>query len=405
MAIRNIARNKRRSALTGVTIAFGIVSILFSKAYLNGMRTLIEEFVVDSMFGGLQVYAEGYEGALALAPLKPDLPVSADYEAKLLAAQQIEAVSPRLQFSGMVSNGEISTMFMGMGMDVTREARVCPRGALAGGDQLQGRGLTSPDAQEIILGEGLAKNLKIQIGHTVTLLAQTQAGSLDALDFTVTGIFNARDLGMNQQLAIVSLPVAQRLLHMEGRATGYVVRLRDITALEATTAEVTQAFAAAGSPIKIRTWTQLAPLYQDVLMLQDKILRLIVALISVLVLVGVVNTMLMAVFERVREIGTLMSLGFRRSAIIRLFLIEAMGLSGAAALVGALAACLLVALARRVGLPFFVPGVGEVLNRPALNLTFLLVAVGGTLSGAMVGGLYPAYRAARLRPVEALQST
>src|SRR4051812_14349946 len=117
MALRSVTRNRRRSLLTGITIAIGVVAILFSEAYIDGLKTLVLEFVLDSTHGALQVQRQGYNGSNELAPLDLDLPASAEFEEQLLKTRNVSAVAPRLQFIGMVSNGEASNMFSGYAVE------------------------------------------------------------------------------------------------------------------------------------------------------------------------------------------------------------------------------------------------------------------------------------------------
>jgi putative ABC transport system permease protein len=137
---------------------------------------------------------------------------------------------------------------------------------------------------------------------------------------------------------------------------------------------------------------------------QNAVLGVLLFIVFGLVLTGVVNAMLMSVFERTREIGTLMSMGFSRTRVASLFLCEALSLGLIAAVAGAVLGLAITAWAHHHGIPFRVPGVGVVENRPVLAAPFALVAVAGAVCGALVGGLWPAWRASRLQPVEALSS-
>ena len=411
IALRNLGRNRRRSVLTAATVAIGVAAILFSRAYIDGLQALILDFVIEARDGALRVERTSYAASQDLAPLDRDLAVDPALEARLRGVPEVRALSPRLRFRGFISNGAASTLFDGVAIDPARDASVCPRGPGAahgvrdGGGLVAGPGFRGEGGDVVILGDDLAASMKLRVGDAVTLLVETRAGSTDTVDLVVAGRYRFPDPADNKHLAVVPLAVAQRLLHMPGRATGYVVGVAAPRDVPAASAHLRAALAGREPALAVRTWADLAPYYRDVLSLQRDVLDVIVLIVFALVLGGVVNTMLMSVFERTREIGTLMSIGFRRRQIVRLFLLESALLSGLAALVGAALGLVVVAAAHRRGIAFYIPAVGEVLNRPVLAPLHVLFACVGALVGGVVGGLLPAYRASRMRPVEALRVT
>jgi putative ABC transport system permease protein len=217
---------------------------------------------------------------------------------------------PRIKFAGSVSNGETSTMFIGNAFDPLRETRVCPRGPGGRTGRLSGPGLGGLHAREVVLGAKLAAGLGVSIGDTVTVLAQTQPGSQDAMDLTVAGIFDSRDVLEGKYLVAVPLGTAQTLLHMPGRVTGYTLSLHDPAALGQTAAELRRVLGDQQPALEVVTWPEMVPFYHDVINLFDTTLGLVVSVVFVLALAGIINTMLMAVYERTREVGTLMACGF-----------------------------------------------------------------------------------------------
>jgi putative ABC transport system permease protein len=413
MAARNLLRNRRRSGITAATVAVGVAALLFASAYIEGLQILIQEAVTEASSGALVIERRGYAQSQELAPLELDLAEDPALEQKVLAVPNVRALAPRLRFVGFLGSGEASTMAAGLGVDPGRELQTCPRGPGAAGDRrgslggleraAVGRGLSRPDEESAVLGRGLADGMQLGVGGTTTLLVQARGGAMDALDLETAGLFRSFDPVEDKHLVVIPLQVAQRLLHMNGRVTGYAVRLVDPKALDETAAALRVALAGVEPPLEVETWKEHAPYWRDVLRLQDSVLFVLCAIVFALVLAGVVNTMLMSVFERTREVGTLLALGFRRRRILTLFVLEAALLGGAAALLGAVVGTFASALAHAVGLPFSAPAVGRILNRPVLTVAAVVVSVVGISLGALVGGLLPAYRASRLSPVEALR--
>jgi putative ABC transport system permease protein len=281
---------------------------------------------------------------------------------------------------------------------------VCPRGPAAQTDRLDGPGLSGGEAGEVLLGVELARALKVKTGDTVTLLATTRSGSMDAIDLTVAGTYRFDDLETNKRLVVLPLAVAQKLLHMKGRVTGYSEAVYSLDRLDETVAAESAALASGPWQTETRDWGSLQPRYRDLLLVEDAVLGVLLFIVFGLVLTGVINTMLMSVFERTREIGTLMSMGFSRQRVAALFLCVAALLGAMASAIGAAIGAGLTWYTHSVGIPFRVPGVGLVENRPTLALSFAIAAVLGAVLGALMGGLWPALRAARLEPVQALSS-
>ncbi len=413
LGARNVLRNRRRSAFTASMIAVGVAAIVFFRAYIAGLGDMMLSQVVENVVGALQVERVGYADAVDLAPLDLDLPQDPVLLESLRATPGVRGVTPRLRFGALLFHGEASTVVAGLGLDPEGEKRVCPKGIGAGAEDrdasgevygVTGAGLQRLDEEGIVVGVDLARGLGIEVGDTVTLLAQTQKSSTDAVDAKVVGLFRTGDAEANKRMVAVPLPLAQRLLHMPDRVTSFVLAAprQEIAGIAE---RLRPGLLARAEPTTVRTWEDLAPYYRDVLGLQNDLMRLVTVLFFVLVLAGVVNTMTMAAFERQREVGTLLALGFRRRAILWMFLVESAVLGIAAGVVGAGLGVGVVALTRAVGLPFFVPGVGTVTNHPALDTAYVVLAPAAALAGAALASLLPAWRASRLQPVEALRAT
>lgn len=411
IALRNLARNYRRTLMTGSMVGLGVAAIVFFRAYIGGLQQLIYEYVVENQSGAMQIEREGYSASRDLAPLNLDLKEGVGLEKTILEGLGVDQVAPRLRFGALLLNGDISTMVMGLGVDPVLEKEVCPRSPQAGyrfegsfNDRygVEGPGLSDRKQESILIGVALAKGLGIKLGDKLTLLAQTATNSTDAIDVTVQGIFRVNDAEVNKRSVVVPLGVAQKLLHMNGRVSAFVASAKR-SKIQGAVESLRASFTSAHPKVSVLSWEQLAPYYRDVITLQNDIMAIVTALFFVILVAGVANTMLMAVFERQQEIGTLMAIGFRRTTIIALFIIEAAGLGLWAAVTGALGGVALVLATRRMGFPVQVGGVGTITHYPVLDAGYVFIAVAIATVAALVAGLYPAWRASRLRPVDALR--
>jgi len=413
MGVRNVGRNRRRSLITGAMIALAVVAVVFFKAYALGIERVLVNMAVEGLTGALQVQRGGYFESQDSGPLDLDLPQDTGLLEKVRSVPNVRAVSPRLLFTGLINNGDTSNMFVGLGVDPLTEPTVCASGPGLTGLDAKGTGfnqlvagepLSKPDEDAVMLTDALAKSLKVKVGDSLVLLARTKAGSMDSVDLTVKGIFQFSDPLGNKQFGVLPLKVAQRLLHMTDRATAFGVSVIDRSALETTAQSIRETLANEEPKSAVFVWSTLAPYYRDVVILQDGMLNIVSFVVLVLVLAGIVNTMMMSTFERKREIGTLMSMGFRRWAIVVLFVIEAIWLAVISGLVGMAVGVGIVELTHLTGIPFAIPGGGSILTFPDWRYQTLGLAIVGAVITALLAALVPSYRASRLRPIDALRS-
>ncbi len=413
LAVRGVSRNRRRTLITGTMIALGVCSVLFARGYIAGLQVMMTATLIDFRFGSLQVSQRGYHASAELALLDVDLPAEGNVRDTLLRMQDVEAVSGRIAFLGMILKGDTSQVFSGVGLDPQTEPKVCPKGPATtyhttagnGGSAYQliaGEGLRAPDG--VVLGVELASALEAKIGDAITLLVQTRSGSADAVDARVSGIYVHDQVEDNRRMVIVPLELAQRVTHMPGRVTAFAVRVSERSKIEAVGRAIERKLSASDPPIEVLSWAALGPYLADVMKLQDRVLGVVMVVIFALLLTGVANTMLMSIFERTREVGTLMCLGMRRRRIVVLFVLEAVLLSVLAAGVGTVIGLAAIAITHSIGLPFFIPAVGKIVVRPVIDATYVLVTVGAALTSALLAALYPAWRASRMNPVDALRA-
>jgi len=412
IGLRNLTRHSRRTLLTGAMVALGVAALIFFRGYIVAINDMMLDMVVNTLTVPIQVEREGASASLGVPPLALDLPESMG--ASLRAVPGIVGATPRVRFGAYLFNGDKSSLVVVQAVDPEHETKVAPRGPGAGhrdevpedaaASGLEGAAITSVDDDTIIVGGGVARSLGIKLGDTVSLMARTQKGSTDAIEGVVRGIHHAGDPELDKRLVVMSLRRAQKVLHMPDRVTSFGLAAGSRSEIAGAMVAVQKQIANSDPPTEARTWEQLAPYYRDVVTLQNDIMKIVMGVVFILVLAGIVNTMMMSVFERQREIGTLMALGFRRRTILLLFMVEAVGLGIISGLAGALLGLLIVSVTHYTGIPFTVPAIGTIYARPVLDVTYLAANVLLAMVTALAAGLYPAFRASRLQPVEALRA-
>ena len=207
----------------------------------------------------------------------------------------------------------------------------------------------------------------------------------------------------NKRVVTVPLKLAQELLGMEGKVTELAVAVEDLGKVERVAERLR---AALGPEYEVHTWQELQPFVRDVIRRQEFVLALISTILFVIILTGIINTMLMSVFERVREIGTMLAVGVRRRQVLGLFLLEAavLGMVGGAGGVGVGAVVVGVLGAKGIAMENLGTG-GPVLLRPELDPPFVGMAFAVAVGGAVLAAAWPAWKASRLNPVDALRSS
>lgn len=318
-------------------------------------------------------------------PLQHGLDGVAELRTALLADPAVRHVLPKVEFSGLISNGDKSTVMMAVGVDPDGEFAV--KGPFL--TVTQGSVLAAPmegatDEPEVMLGADLARSLKAEPGSSLTLLASTTEGAMNAMDVRVKGVFSTGVSEMDKRLVYTSVTTAQRLLVSE-RVTSLGVFLDRMDS----TAPLQQRLAAQHPALQVQSWEQQAVFYQAVKGLYNRIFGALGIIIGVIVVFVVTNAMAMAIIERTREIGTLRALGTLPGQLLRTLGLEGMLLGGAGAVAGALLALGVSVLLYVVPMEMPPPpgrSVGYPLNvaiDPTLYALTMLAMVGLTLVASL----------------------
>jgi putative ABC transport system permease protein len=336
------------------------------------------------------------------------LPDAEALAAKLRALPEVAEVLPRIQFMGLLTNGGRSVAYLGTAVDPEREPRfmavldhVRDAAAMPGG---AGSRWLSPDpgAREVLLGPGLAKSLGASAGSSLTLMATTKDGALNAVDVTVAGLLDQGVKELNDRALVTSLGTAEALLDAEGARSRLSVVLKDPRRLDAGLAAVRQALPAGAAAVG---WRDLAAFYKQVRMLYLFIFGFMGLVLFLVVWLATANTLLMSVMERVREFGVLRALGLQPGQLVRLLQWEGAAIGALGGVLGLIAALALRAAANaaRIEMPA-PPGSahGYPLHIEAVPLVYLGTFLFLQLT-LQVAALYPGLKAAKLRIVEALR--
>ena len=397
MAWRNLNRNRQRTLITALSIAIGVLASVVLQGLSSAFVRSLIEAKVESRVGALQVFRSGYFDSEE--PLRLSLAWNHDITSRILRVPGVTSVAPRIEFDGLLSNGTEATMFQGSAIDPALEYKVCPkRRRQVGPDSMP---LRSERIDEMLVGRTIAESLGVDKGATLVMQAAGPHASTNALDVEVSGFLPVIDFSESKRVALVSLQFAQDLLRMPGRVTSYAVGIEELDHANVVAQRLRHAL---GKDYLVLTWEDLDPGTRTRALTAEYAFFLVTVMLFLLAASGIINTMLMSVSERVREIGTMLSLGVRRWQITVLFLSEA-ALSGVlSALGGAALGYGVVSALGAYGVLGPMAGGDKMILYPRVGFGSLLATVLFAVSGAVLAGLYPAWKAARLRPVEALRA-
>src|SRR3970040_284330 len=234
----------------------------------------------------------------------------------------MKPAAARRGVSGLVSTGDTTTSFVGAGVDPEGEADLSALAVI-----IEGRDLASRDPRGIILGAPLARAFGVRLGDDLTLLTTTTGGSINALAVKVPGVWQSGEKAYHDRFLKVALPEVQRVLDLEHGEVQSIVLLLDKTERTALVRDrIDRVNHERWVDLEIKTWEDLALRYHQVRELFGRIFAVLTLIVSIMVVFGITNTMTMAIFERTREIGTVMALGTRRRGVVSMFVLEGIAL-------------------------------------------------------------------------------
>ncbi len=323
--------DKRRALVTIIISAVGVAGILISGGFAFYTYDSLKEMAArdnDHIILAHEHFFDQHEET----PLEYSLSDFERYRKTLLRDDKVRAVLPNLAFSGLISNGEKSTVFVGKGISQGEFRVKGPFLKILQGDALSSRQKSGADPQ-VMIGEGLAKVLNAQPGDSLTLLANTVESSLNAIDVVVQGIFNSGVPEIDKRLMLMNIQQAQALLQTDKVSTlsVYLYDTRD-------TSTMAEQLRTQFPQLNLQSWRDTAFYYEAVRGLYNRIFGLLGIVILLMVLFAVTNTLSMAVVERTREIGALRAMGTQPHEIVRNFVLEALVMGSAGVLLGMLLA-------------------------------------------------------------------
>lgn len=400
IAWRNVWRQRRRTILIILAMGVTMALLVFYDGLLTGFEQAIYGNAIQLMGGNIQVHAPGYNAKPGQTPLLP----LADPETVIQTARaqpNVVQVAPRINTSGLATNREGAFSVSIVGLDAEAEA---PHSMIAQNINV-GRFLENTDGDQVVIGQGLATSMEITVGDRITLTGRATHEQMRQRTMTVVGIYDVNMPSIEKRTVYISLDEAQQLYGLTDQVTEIVVSLQQI----GQELSVVDAISAQLPGYEIDTWETSIPELRDTLAMKNAVMGMFGIIMLSIAAIGILNLLLMAIFERTREIGILGALGLKPRQIMFLFVAEGTLIGIVGAFFGILLGVLINGIVGYYGIDY--SQFSDLTEYTALisGRVYTTIVIGKILQRALtvaviaaLATIYPAREAARREPAEAL---
>ncbi|OGC11331.1 hypothetical protein A3K48_02295 [candidate division WOR-1 bacterium RIFOXYA12_FULL_52_29] len=402
LAFRNIFRNFSRTFLTFLSIALGLMFLIIIDSMLTGIDQESFDRIINYETGHIKIFDRGYREDEENFPLDKAIADPAPIIKKVGEDPDVAGVTSRINFRIMLSDGIDQYPAVGIAVNPADDQSVfLLRQAVAKGEFLR-----SGEAA-MLVGEGLADDFGVDVGDYLTVLTRTKYDTYQAIDLRIKGILKTEDPKIDWSAVVIPLGVGQDSLDMGRGVTEIDIKLKEPARIE----EFRARLAREVPGMEIATWKDLAADVVAIAKAKRGGTSFVLFSVFVIALIGISNTILLAAFERTREIGMMAALGMRRGQIIRLFVLEGAMIG----ILGSITGCLLGVL---VNIPFVQYGfdwgfvmrdVGDIgyrvtgVSRGVWNIKMIAIAFVSGIVISSLTSIYPARVASKMEPTEALR--
>jgi putative ABC transport system permease protein len=398
MAWANVVRNRRRSISTLLAIGVGVSMIVFTNSFTDGVADNMSNAIIDQMDGHLRVNHKDYKRYYITDQENILLKGWQPLADEIRKIEHVKEVMPRVMIGGLMGIDDRTTTFFGMSSDLDKLDAVLPAYAK---NLVAGQKLSRDDPSGVLVGQSLASNLGVKVGDELVLLSKTIHGDQSNTLVHIRGIVTFPSSHVVEQslmLTGLSKPIKEDLLDLGDNALQLVVRLDDGAYTEEVQAKLDALIAAHHLPWATTPWNE-NEVYARVVGMFKGIGGLITFVLTLMVAVITSNALLMAFFERIREVGTLRAIGMSRGQVYQLLYLESaiVGLTGA--LGGLLIGFVLTAIARGMGIPIGL--LGESVY-PMVSTAGVIVSVVAPLVCIVLAAAVPIRAATRMNVIDAV---
>ncbi len=397
LALRNIFRNTRRTGLTVFLIASGLAALLFTDAFIRGMSVSMIKTSTETFLGDAQIHKQGFREANDIDIYLKD---NAHLYQTLENIKQIKNYAPRVITGAMLSSSENVTSVIVYGVEAKREMQVSKL------KQAMLKGVFLSDKKgEIIIGDDLADLLEVDLGDRLVItLSQAHGGDLSQALFRVSGIYHFDDRFMNKGIAVINLQQGKEIINIQG-VHEIVLRLDSVD--QASDKSIKLWDELNNNELETLSWRQLIPQLSNILDMSQYSTLIVSIIMSLLVALGLINSMFMSIYERHHEFGILLAIGTRPHQLFWLILLEGLYIALLSVMAGLLLGGLLSYWKSIAGIDYSgAEFSGVSMSEPVYLVIDILAFIkisGFILMITVLSCVYPALHAARLQPSLAMK--
>ncbi len=406
LALRNLRRYLRRTLLTSTLITLGVVAVLLFVSISGSFKSMMIGQITDSMLGHLQVHRKGYLASIDSLPLDRNMKGKQIQVVKetLEENKNVAAYSMRIKLGAMFSNYTETTNIRLNAVNPEQELKTVP---MLADRIIKGKKEGLLAKGEILVPELIAKGMNVKINDSIVLVATNKDGSVNGQPFVVRGILEGIS-GPGGRDGIIHIDDARTLLRMEDKEVSEIaIRLADIQAMDNVFAGLKNKL----GPLKnkmdkpvfeVHTWEKLSPFFNIARMIDLMTLFIKIMLVAI-VLVSIMNVMIMAVYERINEIGTIAAIGTTPNKILSLFVMEGFLLGLLGTLIGVIISLVAIVTMNISQISFDFGRQKGLLLSPTIGATEVITISVIVIGIAVLASLQPAWKAARMDPITALR--
>ncbi len=397
LALRNLFRHHSRTLATLFAIGLGVASMILAGGFVKDILIQLGEATIHSQTGHIQLATPAYWTSRSHTSDSLMIENPATAKQVLKSVPEIDQVASRINFVGMVSNGKRDLAIVGEGIEPDGERKI---GSFI--HFTEGRPLDQTDINSMVIGQGIARSLNLEVGNSVTLILSLSQGAINTMELQIVGIFQSFSKEFDARAIRIPLAATQELLDTKS-AHLLVITLNQTKETDSVAAAIRTSVKDQG--LTVKTWREISDFYEKTVQLYDAQFGVLRLIIFLMVLLSVANSINMTLYERTREFGTLLALGNRPQTIFKLIMAETalLGLTGAC--LGMVVGCGIAYIVSAIGIQMPPPpnsnlGYTALIRlEPIQVLTSCTVGFGATVFAAM----YPAHRATKINIVDALR--
>ncbi len=399
MAFRNIFRAKRRSIIVILTIAIGLWGLIVSNAYYDGMIQQMVKSAIEIDSGHIQIHKFGFQEKMLINLVLPD-PKKVASSIKNL--KDVKSFSPRVRGNGLAQTAEYSSGVMILGIDPFKEQDITS----VKGNLVDGEYLDQAPQNSVLVGKAFAKKFNLELGEKLIIMVQDSKNEIGSAAFRVCGFFQSASTDFDKFAIFIDLKAAQKLYSLGNNLSEYVITLENSDQIQQAKQILKKEL---GQEYEVIDWKEIMPVLVEMQVMMDFWTYLSYIVVFLAVAIGIINILLMSIFERIREFGVMKALGTSPSKLVFMILMESVIIGFLGLVLGGVFsyATGYYFMERGIDLTAFSKGLEYFGFSPIVYPVFtpgnIITAIVAVIITTVVAAIWPAIKAARLVPTEAIR--